>query len=408
MPLAALIVAQDQVESGEGLRAVLPVAGRTLIEHQAGLLRGAGVDHLVLLVERVPASLAQAVDRMRRDGARIDVARTIGDAIDRIHPDERIMLVADGAVAAQGAVDALADAAAPAVLAVPDTQDNEDFERIDAAQRWAGFALLSRSTLEATANMLGDWDLSSTVLRRLVQNDAERIAALDPTGTDALSPPVIATGARSVLAIEAGLLRRAETDEGNWVERHLHRLIARPLLPQLVSRQVDDMHVAWAAVGIAWLAALAGAFDFFWVAAILLPLSAAAASAAMRITRIWGGAATQRLTLAARHAAGFILLMLLAKHLAAETGWGWWTVAGLIPVSLAGMAALDPVAHALRQEPSPRWLASADALAWLAPLFAVVGGWRWMLAALATYVAASFADRLHSAWKEARTMTAEA
>lgn len=387
---------------GEGLRAVLPVAGRTLIEHQAGLLRGAGADHLVLLVERVPASLAQAVDRMRRDGARIEVARTIADAIDRIHPDERILLVADGAVAAQAAVDALADAHAPAVLALPDTQDHEDFERIDAGERWAGFALLDRATLEATANMLGDWDLSSTLLRRLIQNDAGRIAALDPTGTGAVAPPVIATGPASVLAIEAGLLRRADSDAGNWTERHLHRLIARPLLPQLVSRRIDEGHVAWGAAAVAWLAALAGAFDFFWVAAILLPLAAGIASTALRITRIWGGEAGHRLPLLARHIAGLLLLLLLAKHLVAETGWGWWTVAALIPASLVGIAALESVALALRQGPQPRWLASADALAWLAPLFALVGGWRWMLAALAAYAATSFGDRLYGVWKEAR------
>ncbi|MFD2498716.1 hypothetical protein ACFSTI_07445 [Rhizorhabdus histidinilytica] len=113
MPLAALIAAQDQTDIGDGLRATLPLAGRTLIEHQAGLAIAAGAAHIVVLVERVPAVLAQAVDRLRRQGARIEIARSVADAIDRFHPSERILLVADGAVAAQGAVDALAGMEAP-------------------------------------------------------------------------------------------------------------------------------------------------------------------------------------------------------------------------------------------------------------------------------------------------------
>jgi hypothetical protein len=403
LPLAALIAAQDQTDIGDGLRATLPLAGRTLIEHQAGLAIAAGAAHVVVLVERVPAVLAQAVDRLRRQGARIEIARSVADAVDRFHPSERIMLVADGAVAAQGAVDALGQAGGTALLALPDNQDTAEFERIDATERWAGFALLDKASLEATAQMLGDWDLTSTLLRRLVQGDAVRIDALNPSGERPLAPPVLAIGPAAIGPIEGGLMRRADPGEGNWVELYLHRLVAAPLIGPLIGRQVDQRIVAYAAVGIAWLGALLAGFKLFWGAALLLPLAAAIASAAQRMARIWGGSAeANRLVTLARHAAAFAVLVLLARLLVDEGGWGWWLVAALLPAALAGAAALEVIVAAIRPTPTPRWSASADALVWVAPALAVVGGWRWMLAALTAYAGLSFLERFRTAYKGAR------
>lgn len=403
MPLAALIAAQDHTDTGDGLRATLPLAGRTLIEYQARLALDAGAGHVVVLVERVPASLAQAVDRMRRHGARVEIARSVSDATDRFHPEERIMLVADGAVAAQDAVEALAAERGPALLALPDTQEHAGFERIDANQRWAGFAMTGKAALDATAQMLGDWDLSSTLLRRLVQADAVRIDALNPSGTRPVSSPVLAIGPGAIGAVEASLLRRSDSREGNWAERYLHRLVAGPLVGPLVARQIDQRHVALGGVALAWLGALLAAFQLFWATALLLPLAAVTASAARRMARIWNGSAEPGGLLDfARHGATLAALILLARLLATEDGWGWWTVAALAPAALAGLTALDPIVAAIRPRAAPRWLASADALVWTAPLVAVLGGWRTMVAALAAYATLSYLERFMVAWKGAR------
>lgn len=404
MPLAALVAAQEQNDIGDGLRATLPLAGRTLIEYQAGLAIAAGAEHVVILVERVPAALAQAVDRLRREGVRVEIARSVSDALDRFHPQEYIMLIADGAVTAQGAVDALAAAGSPALLALPDVEDNADFERIDAADRWAGFALLDKPAFEATAQMLGDWDLTSTLLRRLVQADAARISAIDPDSGPQLPRPLLATGPATIGAIEAGLLRRAQPDEGNWTEYAPHRLLAGPLVPLLIARRIDQNHVALAAAALAWIAALLAAFGLYWAAVLLLPLAAVGASAARRMARIWSRTAPPpRLTDLGRHAGALAALLLLGRTLAAEGGWGWWTITAMAPAGLCGIAALSPIVAALRGQAAPRWLADADALSWTAPLLAVLGGWRWMAAALAGYAMISFTERFAAAWKGART-----
>jgi hypothetical protein len=403
LPLAALIAAQDEAESGDGLRATLPLAGRSLVEYQADLALRAGADHVILLVERVPAALAEAAERLRRRGLRIGIARGVADAIGRLHPEERILLITDGAVVAQEAADMLAAQPGPALLTVPDVAEHAAFERIDATQRWAGFALLDKASLEATARMLGDWDLSSTLLRRLVQSGAVRIDALASDGGRPLAPPLLATDPAALAALEASLLRRGEPAGGNWTERYLHRLLAAPLVGPLLARRVDRRHVAIGAVAIAWAGALLAAFDLFWGAALLLPLAAAIAATARRMARIWTGPAEpERLLAAARQAAGLAALALLARMLAAAGGWGWWLAAAVPPLALAGLAGLQPIAARLRIAGAPRWSASADALAWLAPLLALLGGWEAMVAALACYAASSFAQRFIAAWRAAR------
>lgn len=404
LPLAALIAAQDQTDVGDRLRATLPLAGRTLIEYQAGLAIAADAGHIVVLVERVPAALAQAIERLRRQGARIEIARSVADASDRFHPEEDILLIADGVIASQAAIAALAAVRpGPALLALPDTQDHAAFERIDADQRWGGFALFGKPLLEATARMLGDWDLSSTLLRRLVQSDAERIDALNPNGDEAVQPPVLATGPAAIGAIEASLLRRADPGEGNWAELYLHRLVAGPLVGPLVGRQVDRRHVALGAVALAWIGALLAGLRLFWAAALLLPIAAALGAAARRMARIWDSDARPAGLLdLARHGAALAVLVLLARLLAGAGGWGWWIVAALLPAALAGLAGLDPIVRAIRPLAPPRWIASADALVWMAPLLAVIGGWRWMLAALTAYALLSFLERFIVAWKGAR------
>ncbi len=401
MPLAALIAAQDQTDTGDGLRATLPLAGRTLVEYQARLAVEAGAGHVVILVERVPASLVQAVERIRQQGVRIEFARSVSDAADRFHPEERILLVADGAIAAQAAISALTAQPGAALLAIPDTQDYAEFERIDATQRWAGIALFSKPVLEATIQMLGDWDLSSTLLRRLVQSDAARIDALDPTGDRPVPPPVLAIGHAAIGQVEASLLRRAEPGSGDWAELYVHRLVASPLVGLLVARKVDRRHVSLAAVALAWSAALFATFNLFWIAILLLPLAAAVASAGRRMERIWGRSIPAALPDLARHGAALAVLVLLGRVLATEGGWGWWLITATLPAALIGLSGLESIVQAIRPLAAPRWMASADTLVWSAPMLFIIGGWPWMLAALAVYATMSFLARFRTAWKGA-------
>lgn len=392
MPLAALIAAQEQLESGDGLRATLALAGRTLIEHQARIATIAGADRIILLVERIPAALAQAVDRMRRDGISVEAARGVSDAADRIHPDDRVLLIADGCIAGQSAVDRLAAQLVPAVLTLPDTPEQAMFERIDPESRWAGFALVGGDNLRTTVQMLGDWDLMSTLLRRSVQDGATRIGALDIA--DGAEQPVIAVDPGSLVATEKALLRRAPPAGGSWVERYVYPLVAAPLVRPLILRGIDPLHIALGSAGLAWIGAASALAGYFWLIVVLLPLASAGFAIARRMARIWSPDLPHaRLLLIARDVAALTGLASLAWHLTRGGGWGWWMVAAIVPGALQGLALLRPIRAIIRPAETPLWLPHGDALIWLAPMLAVLVGWPWMAILLAAYCALGFGSQ---------------
>ena len=57
MALGALLGAYQEDDLG-GLRALLPLAGRTLLEYQVSCASAAGAAPIVIIVERVPAGAA--------------------------------------------------------------------------------------------------------------------------------------------------------------------------------------------------------------------------------------------------------------------------------------------------------------------------------------------------------------
>ena len=143
MALAAFIAAyQDSKEVGAPLRATLPLGGRSLVERQARLALAAGAERILILVERLPAELLAAIDRMRAEGIPVVMARTAQEAAAQVDDTDRIMLVADGFMADDALMRRVAASQGATVLTVPDAGYDERYERIDSGSRWAGLALL--------------------------------------------------------------------------------------------------------------------------------------------------------------------------------------------------------------------------------------------------------------------------
>ena len=170
-PSAALIGAYQEDDSG-ALRALLPLAGRTLIEYQVRCAAAAGAAPIVVVVERVPQALQDAFERLRLDSIGVFAVSEINEAISRFEAGSSILLIADGIAPPVELVDWMAEQAEPAVAVVPDDEQHQAYERIDAGSRWAGVAMVDAQLLGSTAAMLGDWDLQSTLLRRAIQEGA--------------------------------------------------------------------------------------------------------------------------------------------------------------------------------------------------------------------------------------------
>ena len=95
MALGALIGAYQEDDSG-GLRALLPLAGRTLIEYQARCLAATGAAPLVVLVERVPVALNDAFERLRGEGIVVVPVSDGVEAASRFEAGAQVLLLADG------------------------------------------------------------------------------------------------------------------------------------------------------------------------------------------------------------------------------------------------------------------------------------------------------------------------
>ena len=174
MALIALIGASDVLPDG-GLRALVTVAGETLIERQAARLADAGVTHLAGAVGSVPSDLLGTCDGIRRRGMKVTPVRAAADLMALVQDDDRIILVADGLRAGGTHYAAIAKPGAPAILVTGDTPLTQGFERIDATRRWGGLACISDTMVAELAAMPGEWDMMLTLLRLAVQSGARRL-----------------------------------------------------------------------------------------------------------------------------------------------------------------------------------------------------------------------------------------
>jgi len=186
MAVGALIGAYQEDDRG-GLRALLPLAGRTLLEYQARCAAAAAAAPIVVVVERVPQAMQDAFERLRSDGIGVFPVSDVTEAVSRFEAGSSILLIGDGIAPPAQLVIALGEEPESAVAIVPDDEQHEMFERIDAGSRWAGVALVDAHLLGSTAAMLGDWDLQSTLLRRSIQEGARRLPAVEQGGEPLLA-----------------------------------------------------------------------------------------------------------------------------------------------------------------------------------------------------------------------------
>jgi hypothetical protein len=350
----------------------------------------AGASHALIVVERVPAALAAAVDQLRSDGVAVEISRSAADAADRVHPDEALLVIGDGVIAGGDVIQELVKASAPALLVVPDTPATQMLERIDAAHRWAGLALLDGAQLRATAQMLGDWELETTLLRRAVQEQATRIEA-------ARFLPVHVGSAADLPAVDRAIAGGARAKRDGWPDRFIYPLIESLIIRPLLSRVGDAVWLAVAAALLAvaaaplsWLGWFSGALGLLLLSGVVMSLGRQ--MGAIRLTAIPFAARLAQV----RAAGAGLALLSLGWRLSDSGQWGWSLAA---VTTIAIVAALYRNLALLRslRTPVPHWLATVDGLSWAALPFALIGGWGGMLFGILFYAAASFSWAQHLA-----------
>jgi hypothetical protein len=381
MAVGGLIGAYQEDDSG-GLRALLPLAGRTVVEYQVRCAAAAGAAPIVVVVERVPQMLQDAFERLRLDGIGVFPVSDVQEALARFEAGSLILMIADGVVPPSDLVAAIAAEPEPALATVPDDEPHEMFERIDAQSRWAGVALVDAKLLGSTAAMLGDWDLQSTLLRRAVQEGALRLRADDIGGE-----PLFADAATDLERFQRRLFVASRGVRPDWVSRYLLPPIEEFATEQLMPTRIRPAWLVWAALALT----VSGAFCFIrgWLGAGLVLLVAsmpldlvASRLAALRLRPLPARMLTR---IALWPASGLALLALGLWEMRHVGGWGALVTA----LAAAAFAEASRLERAGMPE-GALWLISRRSAITLAVPFAIAGAWTSYLVGLLAYAGISF------------------
>lgn len=381
MTVGALIGAYQEDDSG-GLRALLPLAGRSLLEYQVRCAAAAGAAPVVIVVERVPQALQDAFERLRLDGVGVFPASDVSEALSRFEAGSMILLVGDGIAPPADLIAALANEPEPAVATVPDDDAHASFERIDAESRWAGVALVDSHLLGSTAAMLGDWDLQSTLLRRTIQEGALRVPANDAGGE-----PLLAETGEDLQDFQRKLVVSSRGSRPDWVSRYLLPPLEEFATERLMESSIRPPWLMWAALGLT----LGGAVCFGrgWLGAGLVMLAGS-----MPLDLIANRLASLRLKplpvrmlsrLALWPAAGIALLALGWWEMGHVSGWG----ALMTALGAGAFAEAARIERSSMQDDEP-WLISRRSAIVLAVPFALAGAWTSYLVVLCLYAVVSF------------------
>ncbi|MCL6697766.1 hypothetical protein LZ496_03070 [Sphingomonas sp. NSE70-1] len=383
MALGALIGAYQEDDSG-GLRALLPLAGRTLVEFQARCLAAAGAAPLVVLVERVPPALNEAFDRLRSEGISIIPVSDGSEAASRFEAGNDLILLADGILPDMGDLERLLEEGGSAILTVPDDEAHSEFERIDGTNRWAGLARVDSNMVGATAAMLGDWDLQSTLLRRAIQSGSRLLKSSDAEGRG----PFLAANEEGVAGYERRLIVASRAVREDWVSRYLLPMVEEFATEKLMETAVRPSWLVQAGL----VMTVGGAFCFsrgwHWGAIALLVLSTpldlvAQRLATLRLQPLSPAMLSRRLLWPA---AGLALLALGWFEMNHDSGWG----ALMAALGAGAFAEAAQVERSGRTLPGSEWHFSRRSAIWLALPFAIGGWWSAYLGLLAVYAATSF------------------
>lgn len=265
MTFAAILSAsRASTDSAGSLRAGLHFAGQTLVEYQARQAVRAGADRIMILVSVITPILSQAVDRLSADGIAVALVRDMVSMVRDAPRDSDVLLVADGVIVAQAQFNVMAERGGNALLVTDDSRASASFERIDAGQRWAGLARISPDLLFSTLDMIGDWDLSLTLVRAAVQAGARRVTAPQD---DLLEGRValIETQAQADLVSQAVMSSGSRTARSRGgIEHYLLAPAARMASPALMRTQVPATQVRIAAMVLGAIAMVP--IELLWLA----------------------------------------------------------------------------------------------------------------------------------------------
>jgi len=333
-----LIAAVKRTANG-GLRAELPVAGRSVLAWQVALMRDLGAERILCLCDDVRGEVLRLQHEVEAGGAAFHALKGFAALPALVRAEDDLVILRDGLVPDPELVRTLVEAGPGLrrmVACVPSdhpfaVSHPDDFERVDAARHWAGLLVMRGAPVQQLADFPADSDAVSVLLRLALQagtpcHGLTANALMDEAW-------LLADSARAVASHEHALIAKA-APESDW--RAPLATLAAVLVRKLAPRGLAQAPILGAAAALALL--IGGA-----VAAALGAAAGGLALAALGnfAARLSGGFATLRQHLLRQH--------LLRQHPAARRG------------AIAGVAVdvLTAVTVWFALSPFPEWTALA-------------------------------------------------
>lgn len=385
--LAGLLFAiHDADDRPDRLAATLPFSGVTLIEYQARLLIAAGVAQVIVVVARMTPELLGAINRIGRRGVSVDTVRSAAEAVEKLHPLARVLMLGDGLVTTDAIVKAMAAEEGDCLLVVPEADAGPGFERVGGQMAWAGVARLSASRIAEVAGLPQDYDLQSSLLRFAVQSRATQV--LLPT--DAVrGGHGIERQARTLEERGRAVLMTIVSGRRGWFDRFVLAPIARLSLPLLVDRGAAGASVGAVglALGVAGLVTIGFGLASTGLVIAFVGCVALALGSVLSDLRDeaplarWQGLAIGTLSAAS--------ILVFAFMIAGQAGESTTLAIGTALIAIGGLAE-----RAIRERDRRIWWGSPAAYLLLVAAFALIGFPVFGLGFAAVYATATLADAI--------------
>ena len=301
------------------LAATLPFAAATLIEYQARLLVACDAAQIVVVVSRLTPELIGALARIGRRGVAVDTVRSAADALARLHPLARVVMIADGLVTTEDVVSTIAGEPGDALLVVPGAQASHGFERVGGGAAWAGVARIEPARVADAARLPEDYDLQSTLVHAAEQAGARHVLLrLDDVAMGhGIERRAVALEERGRAVLSASMAVRP-----SWFERLVLRPLARMAIPWIARHGIGTEACSAGAGGAmaAGLVTIGSGLTATGLALVLVGVLAAELAGALALFRDEPGLLrSNRIAILVAPAAAILLLSHVVDAQAATT-----------------------------------------------------------------------------------------
>lgn len=165
MKIALLSVIETASAEPSGLRACLPIGGRSVVRHQLGLALALGCTRIIVVAEAMSGELVALQEVAEAGGARFHVVSTPRALAPLVSPADEVIVLSDGLLAMPDDAMALL-AQGSAVLTLPvETGLSAGFERIDINHASAGAMRIPGRVAAGLAELPAEWNPASALLR---------------------------------------------------------------------------------------------------------------------------------------------------------------------------------------------------------------------------------------------------